>query len=70
MEKEFVMPSKDSIIEVIKICGQNCYDRETCQEVDWNANDIEHLDATQWDNAFIIELLNGWSILNINNDEK
>ena len=60
--KEFEMPTKEAIIEAIEIAAQNCYSREDCEECGWDLNKMEHPDATQWDNAIIIEKLNGWAI--------
>ena len=53
-------PPRENIESVINMLRNHCYSEEECEEVNWNANKIEHLDATAFENSVCIKLLGGY----------
>lgn len=58
-------PPKENIESVINMLSNHCYSVEECEAVNWDANKIEHLDATAFENSVCIKLLGGYDRYNI-----
>jgi hypothetical protein len=57
-EKMRSLPAEDvdSVIDMLRI---HAYSQEEMDECGWDANKMEHLDATAFDHAVMINLLGG-----------
>ena len=51
---------REIVAEIVNIIGEAYYDREFCNDHDWNAKNVDDLDAFYWNNSVIIDLLDAW----------